>query len=214
MLNWPDMFRRVRLAYSLTQSELAERLGADPAQVGKWERGKFVPGYRIQRQIQRMLLRHDPSLSHDAVKLSPVAQAVLKWNDLCSVLAISGPAARAYGLTADEALDTDWRKCLPEETLEAGDWITNHPAWKSSEALGYKFKANRGGIWYKVVGLIVAPAGLVNWTAAPTGCTITTKSVCCPEILLKDNLPSWASLFGLLCVCSTLVDTCLKSGVI
>ena len=80
MNHWPDMIRRVQNAYCLTQAELADAIDADPAQLSKWVRAKHEPSKRIKQQLRRMLLKHDPSLSHDAIRLSPVAQAVLKMD--------------------------------------------------------------------------------------------------------------------------------------
>ncbi len=196
-MNWPDTMRRVRLANSLTQCELADWLGADPSQVSKWERGKLTPGARVQRQLRAFVLRHDPSLSHEAVKLSPVAMAIVKEDNLAGVVAVSAVAANAYGLTADEGVDTDWWKVLPEPILDIYTAIMETDGWPASYA-GYEMKVLRGNEgWHRAVGLCVPAAGLVSWNAAP--CTPpedTSKPICEVKLLTMDNPPS--------CACSRL----------
>ncbi len=116
-----------------------------------------------------MLMKQDPSLSAEAIALLPTVTALLYQDNIAKLRAISAVAARAYGMTAQEALETNFEKMLPDSILRAYSEIMEHPAWRKKEAAGYDTILRRGdGCWYHCVGLIVGPSDVVLWNAAPT----------------------------------------------
>jgi transcriptional regulator with XRE-family HTH domain len=49
------LIRQARLRRGLSQSELAERLGRDRAQIARWEHGTNVPSYETLRDVLNRL---------------------------------------------------------------------------------------------------------------------------------------------------------------
>ncbi len=161
--------KRARFAYSLNQTQFGHILGVDQTTISRWECGAYTPEADIQRAVRDMLRKHDPSLSAEAIALLPTVTALLYQDNLIKLRAISAIAARAYGMTIQEALEANLEKLLPDSVLRAYSETMEHPAWRKSEAAGFEtIERQRDDLWYRCVGLIVGPSNVVHWTAAPT----------------------------------------------
>jgi len=187
---WPMLFKRVRFAYSLSQQQLADKLSVDQTTISRWERGTITPEVRIQRTVRDMLRKHDPSLSVEGIALLPTAAALLYQDELTKVRAISAVAARAYGMTVQEALEADFEKIRPNCIVAACTEIMEHDAWKSGEAAGFEAVVRRGdGLWYRGIGLIIGPSNIVLWNGAPMPPPLNPHSdIVKWEVLTLDEL--------------------------
>ncbi len=182
--------KRARFAYSLNQTQFGHILGVDQTTISRWERGIITPEFDIQRTVRDMLRKHDPSLSAEAIALLPTVTALLYQDNITKLRAISAVAARAYGLTVQEALAADLEKLLPDSVLRAYSEIMEHPAWRKSEAAGFEtIERRRDDLWYHCVGLIVGPSNIVHWNGAPTPPPLNPRSdiVKC-KVLTLDEL--------------------------
>ncbi len=137
-----------------------------------------------------MLRKHDPSLSTEAIALLPIVAALVYQDNISKVRAISHVAAKAYGVTVQEALETDFAYKLPDCILSTYSDIMEHAAWRNKEAAGYETILRRGdGRWYQCVGLIVGPSDIVHWTAAPTAePSNTAYDIAHCKVLILDEL--------------------------
>ncbi len=182
--------KRARFAYSLNQTQFGHILGVDQTTISRWEVGVHTPEADIQRTVRDMLRKHDPSLSAEAIALLPTVTALLYQDNIINLRAISAVAARAYGMTVQEALEADFEKIHTGSILTTFSEIMEHDAWRGGEAAGFEAVVRRGdGLWYHCVGLIVGPSNVVHWTAAPTKPPLNPRSdiVKC-KVLILDEL--------------------------
>jgi len=182
--------KRARFAYSLNQTQFGHILGVDQTTISRWEVGVHTPGADIQRTVRDMLRKHDPSLSAEAIALLPTVTALLYQDNLTKLRAISAIAARAYGMTVQEALEADFEKIRPNCIVAACTEIMEHDAWKSGEAAGFEAVVRRGdGLWYRGIGLIIGPSNIVLWNGAPMPPPLNPHSdIVKWEVLTLDEL--------------------------
>lgn len=129
MILWGSHIRRYRRAQSLSQAELAEKLGVEQATISRWERGFHEPDLKFRRRLQDLLLtrstRSDEVLFH-RVSCSPFA---VKISDrFAKNMAASKPAATIHGVAQSLLAEFDYRPLFSE-------MLSNH--WSKAVEAGF-----------------------------------------------------------------------------